>query len=81
MDVTVMNPAQGYRELVAHLQPHRPRLGKSEVVGVGGASSADQTRLRRHEFEMGFITQSTWLAKSELALIDLGWNYIGLLMH
>jgi hypothetical protein len=81
MDVTVMNSAQGHRELVTHLQPHRPRLGKSEVVGVSGASSADQTRLRRHEFEMGFITQSTWLAEGELAFIDLGGNYIGLLMH
>src|SRR4029077_10911392 len=76
MDVTVMNPAQGHRELVAHFQPHRPRLGKSEVVGVGGASSADQTRLRRHEFEMGFITESTWLAEGELALVDLGGHYI-----
>ena len=81
MDVTVMNSAQGHGELVAHLQPHRPRLGKSEVVGVGWASSADQTRLRRHEFEMGFITQSTWLAEGELALVDLGGSYIGLLMH
>jgi hypothetical protein len=56
-------------------------LGKSQVVGVGGASPADQTRLRGHEFEVGFITQSTWLAEGELAFIDFGKNYIGLLMH
>src|ERR1700745_3463578 len=62
MDVAVMNPAQRHRELVAHFQPHRPRLGEAEVVGVGGTSSADQTRLRCYEFEMSFITQSSRLA-------------------
>jgi glycerol dehydrogenase-like iron-containing ADH family enzyme len=79
MDVAVMNPAQGHRELVAHLQSHRPRLDESEVVGVGGASAADQTRLRRHEFEMGFIAQPSWLAESELAFVDFGGSCVGLL--
>jgi hypothetical protein len=55
MDVTVMNPAQGYGELIAYFEPHRPRLGESEMVGVGGASAADQTRLRCYEFEVGFV--------------------------
>jgi hypothetical protein len=55
MDVTVMNSAQGYRELVAYLESHRARLGESEVVRVSGTSAADQARLRRHEFEVGFI--------------------------
>jgi hypothetical protein len=77
MDVTVMNPAQRHRELVAHLQPHRPRLGKSEVVGVSGASSADQTRLRRHEFEVGFIAQSSRLAERQLAFVDPGGSCVG----
>ncbi len=80
MDVTVMNPAQGHRELVAHLQPHRPRLGKSEVVGVGGASAADQTWLRRHEFEMNFIAQPSRLAERELAFVDLGGSCVSLLV-
>jgi hypothetical protein len=55
MDVTMMNSAKGYRELVAHLSSHCPWLGESQVVGVGGTSSADQARLRGHEFEVGFI--------------------------
>ena len=74
-----MNPAQGHRELVAHLQPHRPRLGESKVVGVGGAFAADQARLRRHEFEMNFIPQPSRLADGELALIDFDGSCVGLL--
>ena len=50
-----MNSAQGYGELIAHLEPHRARLRESEMVGVSGASAADQARLRSHEFEVGFI--------------------------
>ena len=75
-----MNPAQGHRELVADLQPHRPRLGESKVVGVGGASAADQTRLRRHEFEMGFIAQPSRLAEGEVAFVDFGGSCVGLLI-
>jgi hypothetical protein len=50
------------------------------MVGVGGASAADQTRLRRHEFEVGFVAQSSWLAERELAFVDLGGGYVGFLM-
>ena len=76
-----MNPAQGYRELVAHFKSHGARLGESQVVGVSGASAADQTRLRCHEFEVGLVAQSTWLAEGELAFIDLGGSYVGFLMY
>jgi hypothetical protein len=72
MDITVMNSAKGYRELVAHLEPHRARLDESEVVGVSGASAADETRLRSYEFEVGFIAESTRLAERKLAFVDLG---------
>jgi hypothetical protein len=68
----VMNSAQGHRELVAHLQPHGARLSEPEMVGVSGASSTDHTWLRGHEFEVGFITQSSWLAERQLALVDFG---------
>ena len=74
-----MNSAQRHCELVADLQSHRPRLGESKVVGVGGASAADQARLRRHEFEVDFITQPSRLAEGELAFIDFGGNCVGLL--
>jgi hypothetical protein len=81
MDVPVMNSAQGYCELVAHLESHRARLGKSEMVGVSGVSPADQTRLRCHEFEVGFVAYATRFAERKLALIDFGGSYVGLLMY
>jgi hypothetical protein len=77
MDVPVMNSAQRHGELVAHLETHRTRLGKSEMVGIGGASAADQTRLRRYEFEVGFVAEASRLAEGELALVDLGGSCIG----
>ena len=79
MDVTVVNSAQGHRELVADLETHRPRLGKSEVMGVNGVSAADQARMRRHEFEVGFVAQPTWLTERELAFVDLAGGCFGLL--
>jgi hypothetical protein len=71
MDVTVVNSAQGHRELVADLETHRPRLGKSEVMGVNGVSAADQARTRRHEFEVGFVAQPTGLADCKYTFVDL----------
>ena len=53
MVVTVMGSAQRYRELIADLESHRAGLGEPQMVGVGGASPADQTGLRCHEFEVG----------------------------
>ena len=44
MVVTVMGSAQGDGELVADLAPHRAGLGEPQMVGVRGASAADQTR-------------------------------------
>jgi len=45
----VMSPAEGYREFVADLASHGAGLGEPQMVGVGGASAADQTRLRGNE--------------------------------
>jgi hypothetical protein len=73
-----MGSAQGYRKLVAHLESHRARLGEPEMVDVNGASPADQTRLRRDEFEVGFIAKPTRFAECELAFIDFGGSSFGL---
>jgi hypothetical protein len=51
------------------------------MMGVSGASAADQTGLRCHEFEVGFIAESSRLAERELAFIDLGGGYVGFLMY
>jgi len=43
--VSVMGPTERDRELVADLASHRAGLSESKVMGVGRASSADQTWL------------------------------------
>jgi hypothetical protein len=71
MVVTVMDSAQRYRELIADFEPHRAGLSEPQMVGVGGASSADQTGLRGNELEVGFVAKATGLADSEYAFVDL----------
>src|ERR1700736_242860 len=48
------------------------------MVGVGGASRADQTRLRSDEFEVGLVAQPTRFADRKDALADLAGSGIGL---
>ena len=45
VEVAVMNSAQRYGEFVTDLAPHRTGLGELEMVGVGRASAANQTRV------------------------------------
>ena len=71
MDVAVMDPTERYRELIAYLQSHRAGLGEPQMVGVGGASPADQTGPRCNKFKMGFVAEPTRLANCEYAFIDL----------
>ena len=71
MVVTVMNSAQRYRELIADLEPHRAGLGEPQMVGVGGASSTDQTGLRGNKPEVTFIAKSPGLANRKYTFVDL----------
>jgi hypothetical protein len=73
-----MGSAQGYRELIAYLASHRARLREPQMVGVSGTSPADKTRLRCHEFEVGFIAMPARLADRKLAFLDFGGSGIGL---
>src|SRR5713226_7358986 len=81
MVVAVMASAQGYRELIAHLASHCAELGEPQVVGISGASSTDQARLRCHEFEVGFVAMPARLADRKLAFLDFGGSGIGLKMR
>jgi hypothetical protein len=81
MVVPVMGSTERYGELVADLAPHRPRLGKSQMMGVSGASPANQARLRCHELEVCFIAMSARLTDRELAFLDLGGSSVGLKMR
>src|SRR6202051_1897857 len=67
MDVTVMGSAQRYREFIADLESHCPRLSEAQMVGVSGASAADQTRPRCNELEMAFVAMPTWFNDREHA--------------
>ena len=71
MIVTVMNSTQRYGELVADLEPHRAGLGEPQMVGVGGASSTDQTGLRGDELKVGFVAKATRLANRKHTFVDL----------
>jgi hypothetical protein len=76
MVVTVMNSAQRHRELVAHLQSHRPRLSESEVMSVSGASPADQTGLRCYEPEVGLVAESPGFAERKYTFVDLAGSVV-----
>src|SRR4029077_9757733 len=39
MQLAVMSPTQRYRKLIADLTAKRQRLGKAQVVSIGGAAS------------------------------------------
>ena len=78
MVVTVMGPAQRYRELVADLASHRPGLSEPQMVGVSGASPADETGLRCNELKVGFVAKTAHLAEREHALVDFARNSFGM---
>ena len=44
--------AEWHGVLIRHLEAHGPGLRKFQVVGLGGATSADETGLARHESQM-----------------------------
>jgi hypothetical protein len=80
MVVAVMGSAQRDSELVADFASHRARLGEPKMMGVSGASAANQTRLRCNELEVRFVPMPTRLADRELAFLDLAGSSIGLKM-
>jgi hypothetical protein len=67
MQFAVMESANGDGKLVAHLPSDRSLLGELDVMGVRRRATADQTRLRGHEFEMLAIALTEWLAEDGFA--------------
>ena len=49
------------------------------MVGIDGASAANQTWLRCDVFEMRFITQSSRLDEREFAIVDRAGSCVALL--
>ena len=78
MVVPVMRSAQRYGEFVADLASHRAGLSEPQMVGVSGASPANQTGLRCYELEVGFIAMAARLTDGEYAFIDFSGSSVGL---
>ena len=88
--LTMVEPADWDGEAVAHLASHCLRLSEFDVVGIGGASTANETRLRSNKFQMiavalahrltddgdgfGLAVASSWV---EILPIRLPWIRVG----
>ena len=70
----MMSAAERYGELVTDFESERSGLGKTQVMRIGRLPTANETRLRSHESQMGLVTQPLGLGDGEKALIDLPWN-------
>lgn len=70
MKLAVMTAAQRHGELIADLAAERPALGKAQVMGVAGFTSADQTSLLRHKAHMLTIADAPRLGMGENRFVD-----------
>ena len=70
MKLAVMTAAERHGELVADLAAERPALGKSQVMGVAGLPTADQTGLLRHKAHMVVIADAPRLWMGENRFVD-----------
>ena len=57
VQLAVMQAAYRDGELVADLAAERPRLGKTQMVGISGRSAANHAGLRGHELSVVLVTQ------------------------
>ena len=66
----MMAPAQREGELIADLTAERGTLGKTEVMGIRGSATTNQTRLLAHISNVLAVTNPTRLRQRQHALID-----------
>ena len=62
MQLAMMQAAQGNRELVADLAPERARLGKAQMVRLGGRAAANEAWLPGDEQTVVLVAQADGLA-------------------
>lgn len=70
MKLAVMAAAQRHCELIADLAAERPALGKAQMMGVAGSTTADQTSLLRHKAHMVAIADAPRLGTGENRFVD-----------
>jgi hypothetical protein len=56
MNLTMVSATQRDRELVADLAAQRRRLGKAQMMGIGGTAAANQARLLGYRFDVVTVT-------------------------
>ena len=70
MQLPMMTAAERYSELVTDFETEGPGLGKAQGMRIGRLPTANETRLRSHESQMGLVTQPLGLGDGEKALVD-----------
>jgi hypothetical protein len=70
MDCAVMGAAKRDREFIARLAAKRPRLHKSDVMGLRGFAAAQYAGLLGYEPQVFLVALALWRADGEHALID-----------
>jgi len=67
MQLTVMAPAEGNGELIAHLETNGSGLRKAQVMRVRRLAAADETGLCGHELEVRLVAQPLGLSEGKKA--------------
>src|ERR1700730_17805572 len=70
MDFAMMSPTQGHSELIADLSAKCPAVRETQVVGIAGLATANQTRLFGHMSDMLAVANPARLGQGQHALID-----------
>jgi hypothetical protein len=70
VNLAVVGAAERDGELVADLAAQRPRLAEAQVMGVGGAATADEAWLLGDELDVGFVADAARLRKAQAAFVD-----------
>ena len=70
MHFAMMSATERHSELIADLATKRPTLREAQMMGVGRASTTDQTWLVRHIPDVIAIADAAWLGESESAFVD-----------
>ena len=63
VQLAVMDTTHRNSEFVADLPAERPRLGKAQMMGIGGRATAYHAWLAGHEFAMVVVAQPNGLGR------------------
>ena len=74
VEVSMVFPAEGHREVVPHLSPHRPRLSEPKVMGVGRRGTAQEAGLGAYKPEVLLVAKAPGFVEMEHALVDVAYG-------